>query len=450
MTMRKPLLIAAAIAVVAAGGAALLVSLHHREWTTSSRPALAEFQQGLQDEQKFFHREAAEHYARAAQLDPDFLAAKVRLVMSLRKEMQSEKAKPVIADLRSRDLTRVPPRERLLVQCLLAGEDYDSGRVAELLTAYLARYPADPFALELRCEQLWEQRDMAAAGTCYHRLIAADPNWIDAQNRLGYIAMIGGRFAEAEEQFKIYRYISPDQPNPHDSLGELLTLIGRWRDARGELEDALRIKPDFCPSWQHRVFLAVLEGDYEDADAVLSRAEDVKACASELAKARCEVAAWRAYDAGDWDAVLDEARTEACREKFDGVFVLSFYAALRGGRPAAAGAIEDRVVEATAKARAAGKPTPLLDYFEGVRLRLAGQPRQAVDKLRAADRALVYSPEVAYLKLVDRLELAQALAEAGEDAEAAKVRAEVTSVSPPFATRWHPAPAPAPAAGAAR
>ena len=449
--MRKPLLIAAAVAVFVAGGVALLVSRHHREWTTSSPQALAEFQQGLQDEQRFFHREAAKHYARAAQLDPDFLAAKVRLVMSLRKEMESEKAKPVIADLRGRDLTKAPPRERLLVQVLLAGEDHDYDRAAELLTAYLARHPDDPFALELRCQQLWDQRDMAEAGACYHRLIAADPNWIDAQNKLGYIAMIGGRFAEAEEQFKIYRYISPDQPNPHDSLGELLTLIGRWRDARGELEDALRIKPDFCPSWQHRAFLAVLEGDYEDAGAVLSRAEDVKGCGPELAGVRCEVATWRAYDAGDWDAVLDQTRDDACRDRIDDVLVISFYAALRGGRPATAQAIEERVAEAVRKPGASTEfAEPILNHLEGVRLRFSGQPLQAVEKLRAADRALVYSPGVAYLKLVDRLELAQALAEAGEDAEAEKVRAEVTSVSPPFAARWHPAPATAPAAGAAR
>jgi len=44
---------------------------------------------------------------------------------------------------------------------------------------------------------------------------------------LGYIKMMQGRFAEAEESFMSYRFIAPDQANPHDSLGELYITTGR-------------------------------------------------------------------------------------------------------------------------------------------------------------------------------------------------------------------------------
>ena len=62
----------------------------------------------------------------------------------------------LIADLRGRDLGRVSPRERFLVQFLLAHVDRQPDRAEALLADYLARHPDDPFAIELQCGQLWE------------------------------------------------------------------------------------------------------------------------------------------------------------------------------------------------------------------------------------------------------------------------------------------------------
>ena len=247
MTMRKLLLIAASILVLVAAATALVVSRSGREWTTVSPAALAEFEQGLQDIGKLYHPEAAEHFERAIELDPDFLAPKVWLLQE-RGIISREKANELVVDLKGRDLARVTPRERLLVEYLLALVDHQPARAEAILSDYLARHPDDPYAIELSCGQLWERNRWPEAEAAYRRLIATDPNRVEAQNRLGYLALAQGRFAEAEEQFEIYRYIAPDQPNPHDSLGELLMLVGRWREARQELEEALRIKPDFCPS----------------------------------------------------------------------------------------------------------------------------------------------------------------------------------------------------------
>ena len=43
------------------------------------------------------------------------------------------------------------------------------------------------------------------------RLLEISPNWVLAYNQLGYITMLQGRFAEAEEYFTSYRFIAPDQ-----------------------------------------------------------------------------------------------------------------------------------------------------------------------------------------------------------------------------------------------
>ena len=440
MTMRKLLLIGASILVLAAAATALMVKRSGREWTTDSPAALAEFQQGLRDDLKAYFPEAAAHYARAAELDPDFLAAKVKLVEKRR--MDREQISELIADLRGRDLGRVSPRERFLVLFLLAHVDRQPDRARALLADYVAAHPEDPFGLDLQCHSLWDQKQWPGAEACYRRLIATDPNWVQAQNNLGYLAMSQGHFAAAEEQFEIYRYIAPDQPNPHDSLGDLLLLTGRWREARQELEEALRIKPDFCASWRNRILLAVFEQDYDDADAVLARAEDAKGCPPEvLGNLRCRVKVWRAHDAGDLDGTLAAAQGADCGAQPGDVTVISYQAALRAGRLDAARAIEQRVVEREAKySGEKGSVSPTELHLEGIRLRLSGHPAEAVAKLRAADEALNFWPDQAYLKLATRLQLSQALAEAGDAAAAAKVLAEVESVNAPLVERWRPRP----------
>ena len=89
-------------------------------------------------------------------------------------------------------------------------------------------------------------------------------------------------------------------------------------------------------------------------------------------------------------------------------------------------------------------------HLEGIRLRLSGHPAEAVAKLRAADEALNFWPDQAYLKLATRLQLSQALAEAGDDRRGGQGAGRGREAS---THRWSsaggrgrssPAPAPAP------
>jgi tetratricopeptide (TPR) repeat protein len=254
--------------------------------------------------------------------------------------------------------------------------------------------------------------------------------------------MAQGRFAEAEEQFEVYRYIAPDQPNPHDSLGELLLLLGRWREAKKELEEALRIKPDFCASWRNRVQVAVLERDYDDAEAVIARAEEARGCEpAELGRLRCQARTWKAFDAGDWEATWAAAQAPECGDFAPGeVLVISHLAALRAGRRAEALALEARVADLTEKYAEKGG-TALGHHLAGNRLLADGQAAEAVARLREADAALAYWTGEGYLKLANRLALADALEVSGRPDEAAKLLAEVRAVNEPLAERWGAPPA---------
>ncbi len=188
------------------------------EWTTDSPQALQEFELGLEASMKLYHKDAEAHFRKAVELDPEFAAAKLRLVEYHKDE---EERNEIIAELRELDLERLTSRERFLIEHLLARADRQPASADKVLEEFLLDHPDDPYALAICSLDAWQSMDWEKAGRHYRNLLEIDPNWVMAQNHLGYMAMAQGNFAEAEELFRTYEYIAPDQANPHDSLGEL-------------------------------------------------------------------------------------------------------------------------------------------------------------------------------------------------------------------------------------
>ena len=345
----------------------------------------------------------------------------------------------MLSDVRAADLERLSPGERFLVRYNLAKLDHNPAEAARVIEAHLAAHPGDSYALFSRCTDLWDQPDWEAAERCNRELLRVDPNFVLAYNYLGYIAMAQGRFSEAEKNFLAYKYIAPDQANPHDSLGELYSLVGRYGEAETELDEALRVRPDFCASYQHLLLLANLMGDTAMADAVIARAEAGGQCpAPAVASLRCSAALWRHYLAGDWEGAWAAAQ-DGCLERLGGDAVLVHRAATLCGRLAEARALEDKPRKVSKAG--AGSPErggddrpPAVAHMEGVRLLAQGDAAAAVARLDAADRALVFAGEgQGVFKLFNQLALAEALRAAGLPERAAAVLAAVSEVNPRIA-----------------
>lgn len=441
-TKKKPLrtilLIAVLLAAVAATGA-LLAHREPREWTTGSPAALAEFRRGLEADQKLYGDDAREHFERALELDPEFAAAKLYVVQRLGGEGDAARRDQLAAELEAVDRSRLSPRERFLTEAFLARRGGDAERALALLDDYRERYPDDPFALNIHCLRLWGTGEFAAAETHFRRLLKIDPNWVTAQNHLGYLAMAQADWKRAEEQFEIYRYLAPDQANPHDSLGELMLLTGRWDEARREFEAALAIKPDFCHSWAHLVTLELLTGRLEEAERTIEGIERDRLCSQEVVQVqRCRLGVWRAYSAGDWPAVAAAYRTEACARyyHYGDAAVMAYGAMLLAGLPDEAAALAEAMDHRLEKAEPGDRESARL-HLEGVRLRLEGRPEEALERLRAADDLLAYwTSEGGYFKLFNRVELWRALTAAGRADEADRLLAELRAANPAVAERW--------------
>lgn len=428
--MRRRLTIAAAAVVLAAAAIAAWAALRSREspeWTTSSPQALAALQRGLDAERKYYRAEARRHFSRALELDRDFAAAKLWLLRSTPRK--APERQQLIASLEATDRSPLTPREAFLVDYTLDMMHERYAVAQKRVAPYLAQHPRDPYALDLQIGALWEEQRWAEAEKTCQELLAVEPNWVDAQNKLGYISMSQGRFAEAEDRFRTYLYVAPDQANPHDSLGELFVLTGRWDEARRELETSIATRPDFCASYFHLSQMALMQRDVEQSRVEIERAARQPACVDEgIEVRRCNQKLWELFDRKDWPALSQAFDGERCVKELRAAVRMPHLGALMTDDLGRARQIEEQVAGRVREGDRGGQAT--LDHLRGVRLVAEGKPREAADRLAAADAVATYfGVDQGFFKLFNRLQWAHALEEAGDGERAAKLVDEVARVN---------------------
>mgnify|MGYP002623285698 CR=1 FL=1 len=433
----KRLLILLTVVLLLAGAVMMASLARQREWTTDSSAALREFELGLEARMKYYQSEALEHFQKAAALDPEFAAAKLYVLFHHRDHRQREELRD---ELRQVDLEQLTPRERFLLEFNIAQWDRDFDRARELGSTYVAEHPDDPFGLATLADLVWSEQDWNESERLYRELLEVAPNWVTAQNRLGYIALARGRFADAEEQFETYSYIAPDQANPHDSMGELLVLLGRYDEARAEFERALAIRPDFCDAYQHLIDLVLMDGEPAEGEQILTRAAEH--CSPRMVESlRCSIVIWDDFITGNAERVWSDER-EDCRRQIGEYHFLLHRTAAKTGRVKIAERAErglGRRIEAAEEAQHVRLdfPRALLLHMEGTRLLTEERFEEAAEAFDAADDLLLYWGEgQGILKLYNRMNLAYALERLGRPEEAARTLEEVRRVNEDFASSY--------------
>jgi len=435
----KPRTLGLVGSVLLLGGAvaAVVITGHRPDWTTSSPAALAEFDLGQDALQKIYTADARAHFARALQLDPGFVVAKLFLARCSDLQPTDKRVDELVDELRRADLSKLSPREQFLIRYAVADHAKETAKEQEILDTYLAKAPDDPFALEIQANVAVGRQDWADAQSIYRHLIKVDPNRVSGYNELGYLAMAQGRFGEAEKMFQTYRYIAPEQANPRDSLGELFTLIGRYPEAEKEFDDALRIKPDFCATFRHLVALYQLSDRDAEATQTYTRMRQAGACGEYPTEATaCGIAEWPSVRNHDWEGVW-KAASANCPTNLAGENFIAVTAAAATGRRKEAENLLELVKTEVAKLPASEPTRQSLEgaelHMEGVLLLADGKPVEAADRFLAADKLMTYRElGPGLLKMFNGVYRASALQRAGEREEAARVIAALREVNPAF------------------
>lgn len=176
---------------------------------------------------------------------------------------------------RAKSLTpRATPDEQLMVRWMTSIQDRNLLPAIASMNDLLKRYPRNKHVLYLTSEWLYAQEDFERAQKMLETLLQLDPNFPPALNMLGYSYIESGH-PDAEKAVaysKRYVEVDPSSPNPEDSLGEVLRYAGQDEASLEHYGAALQVDPTFFTSQLGLGDTLTLMGKFSEAREEYDRA----------------------------------------------------------------------------------------------------------------------------------------------------------------------------------
>jgi Flp pilus assembly protein TadD len=196
-----------------------------------------------------------------------------------------------------------------LARATFAKDSHAEHEALVKLTARVAdpRLLASLGALEMRA------REFAVAEGDYKKILAIEPDNIDALNQLGYAYGLQGKVADAEAAFAEYRKQPGQEPNSFDSMGEVYFMNGKFPQAEKAFLKAHELNAALVAGRDLRkaAYARWLAGDLPGADKIFERYLDFRAKLHDPA-VEWEHASWE-YTTGRKDQAM--ARIEKTTSK---------------------------------------------------------------------------------------------------------------------------------------
>ncbi len=163
-------------------------------------------------------------------------------------------------------MKQVTPGERLLIRWMAGVHEnrYVEGIMA--MNDMLAMFPQDKrlnFMVGYWLFRWQDEYEVSKKLTL--RALAVDPNYATCYNQLAYLYSRTGDIDKALEYAKKYMEMLPNEPNPHDSYGEMLRFAGRYSEALEQYRIALKTDPTFYISQKELGETYSLMGEEEQA-----------------------------------------------------------------------------------------------------------------------------------------------------------------------------------------
>ncbi|MFN2421354.1 MAG: tetratricopeptide repeat protein [Gemmatimonadota bacterium] len=164
--------------------------------------------------------------------------------------------------------------EQLLIRALDAGVRGEPDEQLQLLQQLVETHPNDERAHNALAGAYIGRQEYEKAIAEFERATEIDPEYSSSYNNLGYAQRAVGNYAAAEEAFKRYIELIPDDPNPHDSYAELLMKMGRHDESIAEYRAALAADPEFTFSYVGIATNQMLMGQGDAARTTLQELYD--------------------------------------------------------------------------------------------------------------------------------------------------------------------------------
>lgn len=233
--------------------------------TASSDKAREAYVKGREYAENLRLNEAREYFQRAVEADSEFALAYLALAQT---QATTNEFYEAFNQARAR-VNRISDGERLLIQVVEAGISGETRLQEELLTELTDKYPLDKRAHMALGNFLFGQQLFQRAIAEYRKIKTLDPDFAPPYNQAGYAFRSLGKYKEAEEAFKTYIRLIPNDPNPYDSYAELLMKMGEFSESNESYRRALRLDSSFAASYFGIASNLAYLGKYDSARQVL-------------------------------------------------------------------------------------------------------------------------------------------------------------------------------------
>ncbi len=214
--------------------------------------------------------EAVMHAQMATEKDPKFALAYAVWSFAARRTVAAPEALQKAKALKN----KCAGDECLLVQFLTGAQEANYIPAIAAMNDLLAHRSKDKHILYLAGEWLYFQQDFERAAKLWSAALDVDPQFPPALNMLGYVYVeaIGPDPKKAVEYLRKYADALPGQPNPQDSLGEVLRMTGDDAGSLAHYAEALRISPSYVTSQYGRGDTYAMMGNYGAARSEYEKA----------------------------------------------------------------------------------------------------------------------------------------------------------------------------------
>ena len=209
--------------------------------TTASAQARKSFEKAMREFEEYRIPETLQDLRAATKADPHFGQAFILI-----SRMTTQPAEQAAARKQAKQLAyKLGIGEKLLITWLASAQEDKYIPAIAAMNDLLAKYPQDERLAYLAGDWLMGQRRYEQAVGVLERALKLHPDYAAALNDLAYGYADMGNFDKAFTAMDRYVALEPDQPNPHDSYGEILRMAGKFDAALEQYRASIRIDPNF-------------------------------------------------------------------------------------------------------------------------------------------------------------------------------------------------------------
>ena len=273
--------------------------------TTESAEARQRYMAGWADFENSRFNAAHNHFLEAVAADPNFAMAHLMAALSA----PSTEAFVASLDRATETKIKVSEEEQILIGAFENALASDAQALIAALREMTTMYPDSPRAWVFLGNALTNVNNAAEARAAYTRAMQLDPGHVPAHINLGnsYLTLEPKDFAEAEKHFMHAVELTPNEPNPHDLLGDVHRAQGNLEAAYKDYTRAAELAPTLGAALQQRGHVNSFLGNYAEARADYTRSAKLETARGATAGGFFLV--FRAYvnlHEGDFDAAIAE------------------------------------------------------------------------------------------------------------------------------------------------